>query len=56
MVLQSLLEIIMVMKSLLAEIVNGHLILPEDALAMLPTGIQLRVITDSGRGAMSFSQ
>lgn len=42
----------MVMKSLLAEIVDGRLVLPEDALAMLPAGAPLRVITDSERGTV----
>ena len=42
----------MVMKSLQAVIVDGRLILPEEALAMLPTGAQLRVITDSERGTV----
>jgi len=39
----------MVMKSLLAEIVDGRLVLPDDALALLPTGTRVRVITDSER-------
>ena len=39
----------MVMKSSLAEIVDGRLVLPDDALALLPTGTQLRVITDTER-------
>lgn len=39
----------MVMKSSLAEIVDGRLVLPDDALALLPKGTQLRVITDSER-------
>ena len=39
----------MVMKSSLAEIVDGRLVLPDDALALLPTGTRLRVITDSER-------
>lgn len=42
----------MVMKSLLAEIVDGGLILPEEALAMLPAGTPLRVYTDSERGTV----
>ena len=42
----------MVMKSLLAEIVDGRLILPEEALAMLPAGTPLRVYTDSERGTV----
>ena len=42
----------MVMKNLLAEVVDGRLILPEEALVMLPAGIQLRVITDSERGTV----
>ena len=42
----------MVMKSLLAEIVDGHLVLPADAIAMLPAGVPLRVITDSERGTV----
>jgi len=42
----------MAMKSLLAEIVDGHLILPADAVAMLPAGVPLRVITDSERGTV----
>jgi hypothetical protein len=40
----------MVMKSLLAKVVDGHLVLPEEALAMLPAGALLRVVTDSERG------
>lgn len=42
----------MVMKSLLAEIVDGRLVLPEEALALLPVGAALRVITDSERGTV----
>jgi hypothetical protein len=42
----------MVMKSLLAEIVDGRLILPAEAIAMLPAGVPLRVITDSERGTV----
>ena len=42
----------MVMKSLLAQIVDGRLILPDEALAMLPVGVPLRVITDSERGTV----
>lgn len=43
----------MVMKSLLGEIVDGQLLLPADALAILPAGVPLRVITDSERGTVS---
>jgi hypothetical protein len=39
----------MVMKSSLAEIVDGRLVLPDDALALLPAGTQLRVIIDTER-------
>ena len=42
----------MVMTSLLAEIVDGRLVLPDEALAMLPAGSSLRVITDSERGTV----
>jgi hypothetical protein len=42
----------MTMKSLLAEIVDGQLVLPADAIALLPSGIPLRVITDSERGTV----
>lgn len=42
----------MVMKSLLAEIVEGRLILPAEALALLPSGTPLRVITDSEQGTV----
>jgi len=42
--------IAMVMKSLLAEMVDGRLVLPEEAVAMLPAGVPLRVIIDSERG------
>lgn len=42
----------MVMKSLLAEIVDGRLVLPHEALAMLPEGSALRVIVDSERGTV----
>ncbi|PTT87883.1 hypothetical protein DBR42_10795 [Pelomonas sp. HMWF004] len=40
------------MKSLIAEIVDGRLVLPPEAIAMLPSGTQLRVITDSERGTV----
>ena len=43
----------MVMKSLLGEIVDGRLLLPAEALAILPAGVPLRVITDSERGTVS---
>jgi len=43
----------MVMKSLLGEIVDGRLLLPADAIAILPAGVPLRVITDSERGTVS---
>ncbi len=39
----------MVMKSLLAERVDGRLVLPADAVAMLPAGVPLRVIIDTER-------
>lgn len=39
----------MVMKTSLAQIVDGRLVLPEDALALLPAGTQLRVVTDTER-------
>ena len=42
----------MSMKSLLAEIVDGRLVLPAEAIAMLPAGAPLRVITDSVRGTV----
>lgn len=42
----------MSMKSLLAEIVDGRLVLPPEAMAMLPSGTPLRVITDSERGTV----
>jgi len=42
----------MVMKTMLAEIVDGRLMLPEDAIALLPPGTPLRVITDSERGTV----
>jgi len=42
----------MVMKSLIAEIVDGRLVLPEEALALLPPGTPLRVITDSEKGTV----
>lgn len=42
----------MSMKSLLAEIVDGRLVLPPEAMAMLPSGTPLRVITDSARGTV----
>ena len=44
---------VMVMKSFLGGIVDGRLVLPADAIAILPAGIQLRVITDSERGMVS---
>ncbi|MBW8757341.1 MAG: hypothetical protein JF586_07005 [Burkholderiales bacterium] len=37
------------MKTSLAEIVDGRLVLPEGALALLPAGMPLRVITDTER-------
>lgn len=40
------------MKSLIAEIVDGRLVLPAEAIAMLPSGTQLRVITNSERGTV----
>jgi hypothetical protein len=43
---------VMSMKSFLAEIVDGCLVLPAEAMALLPAGIQLRVITDSERGTV----
>lgn len=43
----------MVMKSFLGEIVDGRLVLPADAIAILPAGIPLRVIADSERGLVS---
>ncbi len=42
----------MVMKSLLAEVVDGRLVLPDEALEMLPVGMQLRVVTDSEKGTV----
>ncbi|HEX7686108.1 MAG TPA: hypothetical protein VF453_00315 [Burkholderiaceae bacterium] len=42
----------MVMKSLLAELVDGRLILPEEALAVLPAGAPLRVYVDTERGTV----
>ena len=42
----------MVMKSLLAEIVDGRLMLPDEALALLPASGEVRVITDSERGTV----
>jgi hypothetical protein len=42
----------MVMKSLLAEIVDGRLVLPEEALALLPAGVPLRIYTDSELGTV----
>lgn len=42
----------MVKKSFLAEMVNGRLVLPEEAVAILPAGVPLRVITDSERGTV----
>jgi len=43
----------MVMKSFLGEIVDGRLVLPAEAIAILPAGTPLRVITDSERGMVS---
>jgi len=40
------------MKSLLAEIVDGRLTLPVEAVSLLPVGVPLRVITDSERGTV----
>ena len=40
------------MKRLLAGIVDERLVLPAEAMAMLPSGTQLRVITDSERGTV----
>ena len=42
----------MAMNSLLAEIVDGRLVLPEEALALLQPGAPLRVIIDTERGTV----
>ncbi len=39
----------MAMKSLHAEVVDGKLVLPQEAMAMLPAGRKLQVIVDSER-------
>lgn len=42
----------MPMKSLLVDIVDGRLVLPEEALALLPARTPLRMIVDTGRGTV----
>lgn len=43
----------MAMKTASAEIVDGRLILPAEALAVLPSGIRLFLLVDSERGTVS---
>jgi hypothetical protein len=43
----------MVMKSLLAEWVDGQLVLPAEALELLQTAAPVRVVTDSERGTVT---
>jgi hypothetical protein len=43
----------MALKSSLAEIVDGRLVLPDDALALLPTGTPVRIVIDTERKTVS---